>query len=202
MAELGPRARDTDELLALGQVLAWRVGMAHWRQSAIERWTLLTPALQRAVFDHAPDNARVTTELLRARLESRWNDPTAPVDTTPRARLEVVARVGDFKGLGGVFLRPPRVFAHDGALFATDGTVHVSLHADPFGATWLTEHDAPAASAVSPPWTLARTAIKRDEASLKLPALAHATSVASVHDTLAFTLPDSHRVTLVGHRTV
>jgi len=45
MREIGPRCSSVAELLACGQVLAWRCGMAHFRASALERWQQLPDPL-------------------------------------------------------------------------------------------------------------------------------------------------------------
>ncbi len=114
MLDLAP-AESLEQLLAFGQVVAWRQGMAHFRLSALR------------VLDGLSND--VVTELLGAHVPAeRW-----PLGDEPS--LQAVAHVGDFLGLGGVFDSPPEVLQADGHLFAYDNQGCWTIHADRYGAT-------------------------------------------------------------------
>jgi hypothetical protein len=133
LLELDPLCDGLDELLEAGKVLAWRCGLARYRESALDVAVSLKPALIAAIFDVPVADEAARAALLARLLADPWADP-AGARVTP---LRVVARVGAFRGLGGPFLRPPRVALVEGRLLASDGDETVSLHADRFGAQWL-----------------------------------------------------------------
>jgi hypothetical protein len=123
-------------------VLAWRSGLAHYRSSAIERLRSLPDAVARRALGVASDGPPVA-DLCR-RLDDPWWNPSWGTDSG--RTLQVVARVGGFRGLDGPFTRPPQVAASDGHLVAFDRDSCWTIYADVFG-TMLTRlaSDAPAA---------------------------------------------------------
>lgn len=132
LLELDPQVQSLDELLEAGKVLAWRCGLAQYRESALEVAAGLRPALLAAIFD-----VPVADEAARGALLARLTaDPWAAPAGGPTP-LRVVAKVGAFRGLGGPFLRPPRVALVEGRLLASDGDETLSVHADRFGAQLL-----------------------------------------------------------------
>lgn len=133
LLELDPRCASVDELLEVGKVLAWRCGLAQYRESALDAAVALRPALIAAILGVPVADEAARAALLARLVADPWADP-AGATTSP---LRVVGRVGAFRGLGGPFLRPPRVALVEGRLLASDGDVTVSLHADRFGAQWL-----------------------------------------------------------------
>jgi hypothetical protein len=129
MLELGPRSTSVGELLRVGQVLAWRSGLAHYRYGALAVAATLPEPLALASVG-APANARfsdVSTELGR----DPWLVPGAPA-----AETRVVHVVGAFRGLSGSFARPPRLaWSGNELLCLSHGEAWV-LAADAFGATF------------------------------------------------------------------
>jgi hypothetical protein len=90
---LGPACPDADVLLRLGQVLAWRAGLAHYRSGALAVARALPEELARRALE-LPAGADVREAI--ERLDSDpWFAPGAP------AGLRSVARVGAFRGFGG-----------------------------------------------------------------------------------------------------
>ncbi|MEW6278618.1 MAG: hypothetical protein AB1758_08365 [Candidatus Eremiobacterota bacterium] len=127
MSELGPGCPDLPTLLKLGQVLAWRAGLAHYREAALALWAELPVGLARAAMGVAPEPA-----LVRAMTEDPWLKPGAPVSS---GELRVVGRLGSFRGFGGPFIAPPTVRYAGGHLFhVTDGEEDWLLAADCYGA--------------------------------------------------------------------
>jgi len=118
MIELAERARGVDELLDAGAVAAWRCGLAALRGSAVEPATRLRPELLAIAMGSSTVDS--------AALADPWFDPDA-------AGLRVVARVGAFRGFGGVFRIPPGVSTSDGAWYATDWSGAWRVYADRFG---------------------------------------------------------------------
>ena len=114
MLDLQRHVTTIDELLRVGEVLAWQCGMAHYRESARRVARKLRPELAAVVAGDID-------------LDEQW----------PRgegAALRIVGVVGDFIGFGGAFESPPEVVQSDGALYAFDRHACWSVHADRFGA--------------------------------------------------------------------
>ena len=99
---------DTETTLRAGQVAAWAVGLAHYRESALATAeTLPDEAMAAALGVADPMPTGATVARLRA---DRWWRP----DRDPPAAGSVVHRVGGFRGFGGPFLEPPAVVTTDG----------------------------------------------------------------------------------------
>src|SRR5262249_14803341 len=124
-------------LLQAGKVCAWRAGLAHLREGALETCGRLAPKLARAALGLSPAAKSLPLETVVQELRADpWLDPAslgkAPA---PEKRLRVVGAVGAFRGFGGPFLRPPRVAYAEGHFLASDGERCWVLCADRFGAT-------------------------------------------------------------------
>jgi hypothetical protein len=111
---------SADLWLQAGQVLAWRNGMAHYRDSAIALGNGLPGQLRQSLF---PEWERDVAD--------PWHALRLP-DLTPT----LIRRVGAFLGFGGRFRQPPWVaYAGDGRFLVEDGTESWVLSSDAFGAT-------------------------------------------------------------------
>src|SRR5439155_4000009 len=133
VGELAADCPDADTLLKLGQVAAWRCGMAHFRTAALELARELPPAAVARIL--LPPKS-VTADLpgvVERLAADPWFDPANP-NPPPGPRL--VSEVGGFRGFGGEFKQPPKVTAADGHLYATDGESTWLLTADVFGAVF------------------------------------------------------------------
>lgn len=193
MAELGPQAATTAQLLDLGKVLAWRCGLAHFRQGALAAADALPPALQLAALG-AP--AEGSWSLLRAALAA---DPWASAQ--PR-RLQGW-HVGGFTGFGGRFVQPPelRMAAH--GFLVRSGTRHFLAIADACGAVLLPATAEEYATG-TPPATSApqrrgdRLLLAQREVDFDLP-LEGLTMATDAH-TAALASPWSHEIRLLPLR--
>lgn len=197
MAEIGPRCATARELLDLGQVLAWRCGMAHYRASALEVWERLPLALAREALG-LPRDADFSREALRAQLSDPFRAPGLP-EAPPR--LAVVGAVGGFCGFGGPFVTPPRVFAARGQLWAADAERCFSLHADGFGRTLQRVAHPPAEDGPAPGDGAAVDAtgwVRWAGLAARFEALQGAGGFAASGAVLAVTSPRSHRIRLVA----
>lgn len=216
LAALGAQCADTRTLLDIGKVLAWRAGMAHFRDSALQVWRTLpdelryqtlclTSADERALLDPA---TRPALDVLNDALQDPWFHPTfhlVGADAKERAARSAATMrlVGGFVGFGAQFLAPPRVFAHDGQLVAFDGKHCFSIHADAFGSVLKKREGSPPASAFAawqdeqldlgwvthPQWL---EIARRDDA------LMDTDSAATDAWTLALCVPHSHQMYLVS----
>lgn len=128
LAALAPRARSPEELLRAAQVAAWRHGLAHYRDSALERARGLERELLAICFGLPLAKWR-DTMLERLRTD-RWYRPGASEEPRPR----VATRVGAFVGFGGRFAEPPLAALVDGELVLHAAGARYSLHVDAFGA--------------------------------------------------------------------
>ena len=192
MGTIAARAASIEEWLTAGQVAAWRAGLAHYRAGALEAADRLPPALALELVGAGGAWADV-----RARLRADpWHDPARPQSET-----RVVARVGAFRGFGGLFPVPPSV-AGGGECFLveSDGDAWI-LFADACGATFhrAGEEDlraAAAGGARAPGWRGHR--IEVGGQAIDLPVRGEVTSAALAASTLALTTSHSHSVLLVA----
>jgi hypothetical protein len=185
MTAVAPLVSTTDGLLDAGAVAAWRHGLAVLRPSAL------------ATARQVP--AEVLARILgTSDVDALAGDPWCTPGRADAPRLRMVGRVGRFRGFGGTFARPPRVFISAGQWHATDGHETWRVHADRFG-TGLrrvthTQPDEPA-----PSLTLSRSGRAQfGKKSLDVPELAGATSWVSTGNTLAATTKYTHAITFVA----
>lgn len=140
MSELGPRAATVGELLGLGQVLAWRAGMAHWRAGALAAADALPPALRLAALGASGD--------------ADWPSLRSKFDADPWARAQTGAhdgwQVGSFSGFGGRFAQPPELRAGADGFVLRSGPRHFLAIADAFGAVLLPAAAEEFAAAAAP----------------------------------------------------
>ena len=191
------------ELLEAAKVIAWRAGLAHYRESALAVARSLPSRVASAALG-LPVNDLEVDELdtvLRQLLADPWLEPAAALRGRPdEQHLQLVARVGAFRGFGGTFIRPPQVTAPGGQFVASDGEQHWQLHADRFGATLhrvaVVPSDPPMMAAplfkVGLRGQVSRGAYRAVFADLHV----NHSSAANTH-TLAVTSPLSHAVYLI-----
>lgn len=196
LAAAAPHCPDVDTLLAAGQVLAWRSGMAHWRESALEVWDRLPDGLASMVLGLDPAASPPRPELRRA-LDDPFRTPGAPPGDQV---LRLLGTVGGFRGFGGPFLAPPRLASDGQRLWALDGADGFTLHADCFGRTVVRTQGAPAepgapaeALRLAPDGTLSYRGL-----TSRFPALAGARCCFAAGALVAVLPPYTHRVALVA----
>jgi hypothetical protein len=171
---------DVDGLLAVGAVAAWRWGLAPLRASALDTARHLRPELLRAAL-------RVESTVDVSALAA---DPWRAPDRAGSPQVVLIRRVGEFRGFGGAFLRPPIVTVSNGQWFATDGESAWRVYADRYGVGFRRVGEAPEPSHGDGDLTLAA-----GEAALpELAELAEATSWAAHGNTLAATTPWTHAI--------
>jgi hypothetical protein len=195
MAALGARCANAGALLHLGQVLAWRAGLPHFRTGALEAADRLPAPLALAAIGARPE---ADWAVLRARLrDDPWFDPRSGIEA-PAPRPSIVARAGAFRGFGGLFLAPPLVQALDGRLLVASGDDRWLLEADIFGVSFHRATEEEAGRFVPPGIEPPDRLLLRTVAALDLASLGHVTSAAQAGGTLALTGSLTHAVMLVA----
>ena len=208
--------RDVHELLGAAQVAAWRAGLAHFRLSALDRCRGLDPRAASvalglpeasgtpAASGTPPLTPKTLASLIDALLADPWLDPAAAArgtTTTGPARLELVRRVGAFRGFDGLFMAPPTVSCPGGQFVVTDQDDHWLLFADRYGASF---HRIESPPDENPQMSVPQYQVSLDGTVSKglyrarFPELERSQSSAANKTTLAVTTPLSHAVFLIA----
>lgn len=119
LAALAAQIATLAQLRAVGQVLAWRAGVAHFRQGALAAADTLPPALALAAFGEPG---------------AQWPQVHAQLQENPWRGNADGREFGSFSGLGGDFGTPPQVRATDEGFVVRSGERHYLLVADAYGA--------------------------------------------------------------------
>ncbi|MES2573012.1 MAG: hypothetical protein V4710_23520, partial [Verrucomicrobiota bacterium] len=144
METLAAQAATPEVLLKLGQIAAWRAGLAHYREGALAVADTLPETLAlAAILPEGEEGGLFSGEprwaTIRRRLESNpWFVPGESFK-----RMKVALHAGSFRGFGGLFSEPPRIAGAGNApgdFLVRSGNGCWLLTADAFGATF---HRAP-----------------------------------------------------------
>jgi hypothetical protein len=119
LAALAAQVATVAQLRAVGQVLAWRAGVAHFRQGALAAADTLPPALALAAFDEPG---------------TQWPQVRAQLLDYPWRGNAEGREFGSFSGLGGAFGTPPQVRASADGFVVRSAERHYLLVADAYGA--------------------------------------------------------------------
>jgi len=200
---LGPKCSDVDALLRLGQVAAWKAGLAHFRAGAIAEADKLPPELALAAVG-APDSAE-WSEVRKHLLDNPWLDPAAPMPDGKgsASTLQLKARAGAFRGFGGVFGQPPLVVASGQDFLVRSGEECWLLSADFFGSTFhratVAEFESARQGTKLPPGLRATDSqVVWNDAVCELPGLGKITSIGVNATTVAVTSEWTHSVALIS----
>lgn len=200
MTQLGKDCADVQAFLEAGKVVAWRSGLAHYREGALAACLNLEAGLARAALG-LPDAGAVPMPTIIARLrQDPWLAPAAAgLPPNQEKRLRVVAVVGAFRGFGGVFVEPPRVLLNNGEWLAYDREHCWKVTVDLFGATFHRAGNKPPASDRPSQFgrQLGGQVMKAAQAG-SFAYLADASSSAATDTTMAVTLPRSHSIYFVA----
>jgi hypothetical protein len=194
LATLAQRARSADDLLHAGQVAAWRHGMAHYRDSALERARTLDREMLALAL--SVPLADWHDEMLTRMARNRWHRP----DKAPLPAPRVVLRVGAFVGFGGRFAEPPLACSVDGELLLSAGGQRYSLHADVYGANVQAHSDGKLTPVqqLPPGWRVDGSVLVGPQQSFGFVEQGPITSSAATVDTLVITHAWSHAATVVA----
>jgi hypothetical protein len=191
LGALGPQTTDLDQLRLLGKVLAWRSGLAHYRNGALAAADQLPPAL----VEHA----------LEIPANQSWNEwrPALHQSCWPSSLVGdggLLGKVGAFRGLGGVFVEPPMLATRNGDLIARSGKDSWLVSTDSFGSTLHRIEDVGISAGVTvtePTLVLGDYVFVRGQA-VELGAAAPVTSAAQQGNLLAITTKNSHAIWLLN----
>jgi hypothetical protein len=199
MESLGPQCQDAETLLKLGQVCAWRAGLAHFRSGAIAAAAVLPEPLALAAVGGGPG---LSWNNIRERLNGDpWFNPGD--EAKSQSGVRVVAQAGSFRGFGGLFVEPPIVAASgDQFLARSDGECWL-LAADAFGATFhrasVKEFEAAHAQTRLPTGLqVAGSRVVIQDQRFEFPELGDILSVAANATTLALTSRLTHAIVLLA----
>jgi hypothetical protein len=203
MATLAPQCADAEAFLKLGQVAAWRAGLAHFRAGALAAAEALPEPLALATFGV---RSGISWAQLRERLlVNPWFDPAtdSAVAEKEGKGLRVVAQPGSFRGYGGLFVVPPLVASTGDHIFARSDNACWLLTADVFGATFhraaLEDFEVASREQRLPPGLQVKgTGIALNGKRVEFPALGDVTSTAANSTTLALTSQLTHSIVLVA----
>ena len=203
MIHMGWICQDAVSFLESGKVVAWRSGMAHYREGALEVCRTLDPDVARSALGIMDlKNAAPLDVILDRMSADPWQHPSTVDEGKGRRRvLKIVSRAGEFRGFGGVFPAPPRVAVSGGEFLVFDNETWWTLTADLFGSTLhrvgpkipgLKNDTNPAFKIDSSGRVL------KERESAHFSSLSKSSSSASNETTLAVTVPLSHSVYLVA----
>ncbi|MGC8493662.1 MAG: hypothetical protein ACP5SH_18220 [Syntrophobacteraceae bacterium] len=202
MERMATVCRDPGEFLKCGQVAAWRAGLAHFREGAIELAKALPEAAARAALGVRPGVS--VSGLLDRLSRDPWFNPEngGDPDHAPGPRLRIARRAGAFRGFGGLFWEPPLVAASGEHFLVKSGRECWLLVADVFGAVFHRkdpgEFKKEGNAAIPSSITVEGAIICCEGLSVELPEIGGFTSIAANSHTLALTSPLTHVVTLLA----
>ena len=119
LAALAAQIATVAQLRAVGQVLAWRAGVAHFRLGGLAAADTLPPALALAAFGEPA---------------AHWPQVHAQLLANPWRGNAEGREFGSFSGLGGAFGTPPQVRATKDGFVVRSAERHYLLVADACGA--------------------------------------------------------------------
>jgi hypothetical protein len=199
MATLAPLTSDLETWLKLGQIAAWREGLAHFRPGALALADQVPAALALQAVGASPGSA--WPEVRPRLLASPWAE-LSPATNAANV-LRVAARAGSFRGFGGLFPHPPRVATLHEHFLVQSGSESWLLTADAWGATFHRADPAEQAIAGSAQLTAAGVraegnSVVAGAARLALADLGAITSLAANAHTIAVTGELTHAVVLLA----
>ncbi len=180
-----------------GFVLAWRCGMARYREQAVETAGTLGDDAVRAIFDlNKSNDIREFVSLIKY-------DPWFTFPAASAGRGPVFVPADGFSGYGGHFKRIPSVFTVDDILFASDGNGVYRIYADTFGVELVNEPgmDPFKSTGAKPGIVYGKTGeIIINGKSYPLPDYCRGDvlSAASSGGTVAWTMTGSYRIYIAG----
>jgi hypothetical protein len=202
MTQLGAKCGDVEAFLEAGKVVAWRSGLAEYRDGALVACLNLKPELARAALGLPDDEATPVATVVERLQQDIWLAPMAACNLSNKEKqLRIVATVGAFRGFGGVFVEPPRVLRLDGQWLAYDREACWLVTADLFGATFHRFANRPPAADRAADFDFKIDRAGRVTKGTQAAAFAHlaeATSSAATDSTLAVTLPRSHQIYFIA----
>ncbi|TCS35631.1 hypothetical protein EDC30_110100 [Paucimonas lemoignei] len=195
MGALASQVESLPQLQALGQVLAWRCGVAHFRLGAIQAADLLPEQFALAALGSS--GGASWSDVKDKLLADPWWTPGPIQGSAVHPGIEV----GRFTGFGGEFDEPPEVRACPEGFFVKSAERYSFLVADAFGAVLhaASREEFDHAKAHSFPKAVVlsrnRLVVGKREIDLDLPE-GHISIAHNTH-TVAVTSPFTHAIRLL-----
>ena len=199
MENLAPQCADAEAFLKVGQVCAWRAGLAHFRSGAIAAANALPEPLALAAVGA---KSGLSWSDVRERLTADpWFDPA--IETNAPSGVRAVAQAGAFKGFGGLFIEPPVVAAAGEHFLVRSDSECWLLMADLFGATFhrasIKDFEAAKARPQLPPGLKVAGPLAVIQGQrFEFPQLGDIVSAAASTTTLAITSRLTHAIVLLA----
>lgn len=193
---------DIDTFLKIGQILSWKAGLAHYRNGSLILLDTLPEKMSRSIMRINDNKSWIQ---IREQLgQDPWFNPS-DTDETIKAKesgFRITARVGEFRGFGGLFIEPPLVATIGEEILVKSGTECWLLMADIFGATFhrveVSEFDKAAQkTSMLSDIKINGTKIRFKGEIIDIKHLGSISSAARNNHTLALTSPLSHSVFLM-----
>lgn len=195
---LADECPDVPTLLTTGQICAWQAGMAHYRAQALALCQSLSPRLARLALGLPVDSDQPFDSVLNRLQTDPWYHPIPEAQPSP-PEIKIAARVGAFRGFGGLFLVPPIVEPAGDGFLVTDGEGTWLLMVDAFGATFQRMARPDSQPPIDTPFSITRAGkVSAKKQSNTFAELELSTSTAGNAHTLAVSVPYSHAIYLVA----
>ncbi len=189
---LSGELESVEQFQAVGQIVAWRCGVAHFRAGAFEAGERLPEKLALAAFGAA--DSGVWRDVRERALADPW--------WTPQPAGPAGMETGAFSGFGGEFATPPEVHAHPNGFTVKSGAAYFLLVADAFGAVMhpSDEMEHGMLDAAKGDWKLKGAVLHVGEREIVLDLPAEGIKICCNGPTLAITSPYTHAIRLVPAR--
>lgn len=205
MGQIGPRCTNPALFFQAGKLVAWRSGMARYREEGLKIFRELDPVLAILALRLPITPQTPSRDLLYKKLMGDpWLMPErVSSQTTERRELSIVAIVGAFRGFGGQFVAPPTVFASGDKIRARDGGQEWGLEADCFGAGFyrIRGNSDGHGKGRQGTFSIDRSGmVQKGQLKAAFGILANCSSFACNSTTLAVTIRQSHSIFLIAER--
>jgi hypothetical protein len=131
MLTMAEHVNSISGLRSVGQVMAWRAGLAHFREGALQNLDALPEAT--AVKAVGANELQTWPEIRHQFLADCWWSP----DNKRQKISQVGIEVGQFTGFGGTFAQPPEVRAVQNGFLVKSFKRYSLLIADVYGSLLL-----------------------------------------------------------------
>jgi hypothetical protein len=195
MAQVVGSAQSLEQLRLLGQVAAWRAGLAQFRDGALQSAQALpVPLALMALGVNAGTGADDWPRVRDAYRDDPWWSEQSDRREAARKGVEV----GQFIGLGGSFAQPPQVLATQQGFAVRSADRFHLLMADAYGAVLLPssagEFEQAQAQVRRPTATLVGTQLLAAGRCIELDLPEHGLALAENDHTIALTSAYSHAI--------
>lgn len=199
VVRLAGKCVDEKQFLAVGKVVAWRIGMAHYRDSAIPIWRNLPDELLFETIGIGSKRGAISRSDLIKAMDNPWQSPEQ-IGQSRKPEICIASRTGGFRGFGEYFIAPPKVSLNDGKLVVYDEESGFALYADVFGTVLKKIGDfKPGKSEKSyVDFSIDSSGtVSRYKDTKYFPLLTDFASFAATQEMLVVTMPSSHHVYVV-----